>query len=252
MDLTEEKYIYKFIAASALFLFISIYSLSVRGNELDLFNLVQSGDDLYIGEIHGTKEIPELIHALVEFAINDQQQEKLAVILELPSTARDFKSYFWSGLDGRSSVSMAALVSGLIKLEGEGYIELFFQLEGYDYSNFSLSTYEEHLGRFVDDKLDSYQVIAYGGSAHSAKNRFSEDVTYYPAGHYIRNITSIYVAANQPYSFWGCLQAGCSEHSSDPSAELLKEPGSLIDGEKIHHDYIYIIGGLTASPPLHR
>lgn len=90
---------------------------------------------IFIGEIHGTKETPELFYNMIEHQL--RSHDKLAVGIELPEIAGRLdcgnlngldKDHYWIARpqDGRTSKSMANLVCKLKKLETNGLVEIVF------------------------------------------------------------------------------------------------------------------------------
>lgn len=71
--------------------------------------LVAHDGPLVFGEIHGTKEIPALVGAVVASA--SRRGRAVQLCLEMPPGALDSdRSWFWRSHDGRSSTAVAALI----------------------------------------------------------------------------------------------------------------------------------------------
>jgi hypothetical protein len=89
--------------------------------------LVREGKDIYLGEMHGSAEVPALVRCLIEVALASKH-ENLFVSLEQQPTARDPSSDLWRGTDGRASEAMWALTQYVIREEKAGHLEFHQQL----------------------------------------------------------------------------------------------------------------------------
>ena len=104
-------FIYSFI------LWLSIFSSKPMAAEIAPFvEVLSSGKNLYLGELHGTVEVPQLVREIVDATLVTSTLP-VAVSLELPLAAKNGESPFWEGTDGRSSQAMYALVQYLLALE---------------------------------------------------------------------------------------------------------------------------------------
>lgn len=200
---------------------------------------------VYLGEVHGTNEIPQLVGCLVDATIASGIRP-LTVSLELPDFARDTKTLTWSGPDGRTSKAMAKLVEHLEALESAHQIILDFQVTGYESSDDAMN---RSVGTHLRDLASKSRVIALGGSFHSQrKNVLQPSLHVAPAGSYVgSDIKTVFVDSTGNGHAWFCSKS-CGEHA-DSSAAPGGYVGQLEDGASVGHDYIYKLGPFTASSP---
>lgn len=200
---------------------------------------------VYLGEVHGTNEIPQLVGCLVDATLASGVKP-LTVSLELPDFARDTKTLTWSGLDGRTSKAMAKLVEHLEDLEHAHRITLDFQVTGYEASDEAMN---HAVGMHLRDLATKSRVIALGGSFHSQrKNVLFPSLDIRPAGSYVGSaMKTVFVASINGGSAWMCSKT-CGEHV-EASATHEGHAGQLVDGASVGHDFIYKIGAITASSP---
>lgn len=229
---------------------VSATALADEGGN-GLVALVQEGRDLFIGEIHGTEEIPALFLSLVNIALT--REEKLFVSLELSSDTRDLSIYTWSGSDGRHSRAMWQLVRQLLELESVGKLSVHFQRDEINMASQSRGANEQKVGEALKQLAMQGQLLALGGNAHSAKKAWWQgSVT--PAGAYTGSaVDSIYIMPTGDFEAWGCTPT-CGIHdfsseSTDPPPVGDVTAGQLLEGEKVGHDYIFTILNTTASLP---
>jgi hypothetical protein len=204
---------------------------------------------VYLGELHGTNEVPQLVGCLVDATIA-AGIKPLTVSLELPDFARDTKSLTWSGPDGRTSKAMAKLVEHLEALESAHQITLDFQVTGYESSDDAMN---HSVGMHLRDLASRSRVIALGGNFHSQrKNVLQPSFHVAPAGSYVgSDVKTVFVDSTGNGYAWFCA-ASCGEQA-DSSATAGGYVGQLKDGASVGHDYIYKIGPFTASSPaVHR
>lgn len=115
-------------------LFIS-FALMAAAPEKPQPPLPPSGGALVLGEIHGSREVPELFLVMVQDYVAEGKQPIVAV--ELPPSAGklgcpfahvDNMSLFWRNdyQDGRTSLAMAELICALRPLVATGDLKLLF------------------------------------------------------------------------------------------------------------------------------
>lgn len=135
--------------------------------------------DLFLGEVHGTVESPQLVQCLVERAL-ESVTEPVIVSLELSELARDPGSPLWrieeGREDGRTSEAMYALVQDLVGKEQQGRIELHFQF------GIGGRGSAESIGLELKALAERGRVIAYAGNAHSMK-RIPQGAGDFPLRH---------------------------------------------------------------------
>lgn len=210
----------------------------------DLRPLVDLGS-IYFGEIHGTKEIPELIRCLVDAEVA-KGVHPLTVSLELPAFARDLTHPFWAGMDGRASQAMMSLVAHLEELEQQGKIALDFQLTGQENGDEEMN---RQVGLHLRSLSEAGQVIALGGNIHSQRTQMLiPSLPFKPAGSYMgERIKSIMLDPVKGGTAWYCA-AKCGAHRVE-SSSVESRVGVLVNGHAKGHDFIYTIDTVTASPP---
>lgn len=221
----------------------------------ELGALVRQGKDLYLGELHGTVEVPALMRCLVELALA-HKHGKLFVSLEQQPGARDPTGEAWRGTDGRGSAAMWELTQYLIRQEKAGRLELHQQIPdvlplGTEQTlpPYDPAAHEKTLGEPLRVLARLGQLIALSGNAHSASKPFP-GLGYEPAGAYAGpGIVHVAVMAAEGGTAWNCDAAGCAEHVQPSSGDGAGAPGALTDGAWLNHDYIFWLAKVTASPP---
>jgi hypothetical protein len=200
---------------------------------------------VYLGEVHGTNEVPALVGCLVDATLASGVKP-LVVSLELPGFARNTKTLTWSGSDGRTSKAMAKLVEHLEFLESAKRIVLDFQITGYEASD---EVMNHEVGMHLRDLARKSRVIALGGSFHSQrKNVLLPSLHVKPAGSYVGSaIKTVFVDSTGKGHAWFCSKI-CGEHI-ESNATTGDRVGQLMDGAAVGHDYIYKIGPFTSSSP---
>lgn len=216
--------------------------------------LVRQGKDLYLGEIHGTTEVPALLRCLVLTAL-EHPNGKLIVSLEQQDSARDPVGEAWRGTDGRSSVAMWELTQFLISQEKAGRLEFHQQLPsavlkpGESPPKYDPVEYERAMGAPLRELAARGQLIALSGNAHSRLERFP-GATYDPAGKYVGpDVVHVDLMTVAGGTAWTCLSSDCGLHARPGMGAMAGEAGTLTDGKWDGHDFIYWLPGSTASPP---
>ena len=219
------------------------------------FKKLVSFERLYLGESHGTAEIPELVRCLVERAIA-ARPASLAVSLELPPEARDPKDSFWKNRDGRASQAMWRLHEWLLTQEAAGALKLDYHQPTAHYPD--QADYEKAGGQALNALMRKHaRVIVLGGNFHSRKDATEWMPGVAPMGTFVREGT-VHVDINtlEGGSAWTCRgappQMTCAVHTVPPLPMLpgtSRELGDLRDGKPFGHDYAYLLKSFTASPP---
>ncbi|MDO3384672.1 hypothetical protein QWI17_02345 [Gilvimarinus sp. SDUM040013] len=240
------KKIWMFVLA---FLLSSAVYAEVTNLTAPLHKLVQDGRDIYLGEIHGTREVPELVYELVTAALSDQHPERVTVSLELDSSAQSLLGFAWSGTDGRHSQAMFELVKKLQVLTKDYALSIHYQHDDYNKFESSQSVRERQMGQAIKVLAKNTQLIALSGNAHSAEQPFGAGAPV-PVGAYVGSgVLNIYLASVQAYTAWNCYQGPCKEQQFEPWPDNQPNAGTLVSGELVHHDYIYFMPIASASPP---
>lgn len=235
-------------ASCAMLLGVLGCTASAQGctNTTPLDQLIERGSDLYLGEVHGTAEAPGLVECLVRHAVA-KDVRPLIVSLELPSSARDPKSDFWDGTDGRASKAMWALMQFLLGEEAKDHLALHFQRAiGGD-----VATQDELIGSALKDLAQQGLVIALSGNFHSRREPAPFLPTQRPAGMYAGDAyTRISIEAVEGGEAWVCLgDDGCGVHAIPKSSIGSASPGIVADGSAVGHDLAFLVPRFTASPP---
>ena len=219
-----------------------------------LHDLVERGQDLYLGEIHGTSEVPALVRCLVAAAIA-RGQERVIVSLEHDLTARDLAGEDWRGTDGRSSAAMWELMSYVLEEEKAGRLELHFQLHDVvvlvgDPPRVDPVAYERRMGEPLRALAARGQLIALSGNAHAAKEALP-GLDYLPAGAYAGpGVIHIALQPAEGGASWSCpMNGACGAHNFQPGSGMGAKPDTLTDGKLLSYDFFYGMPRLTASPP---
>ncbi|MFG6429018.1 hypothetical protein [Roseateles sp. LYH14W] len=226
--------------------------------EDDGFRKLASFERLYLGETHGTAEVPQLVQCLVEKAIA-AQPDRLAVSLEMPEEARRPDSLFWKNQDGRASQAMWRLHQWLLTQQTAGTLKLDYHQPTTHYPN--QADYEKAGGQALNALMRKHaRVIVLGGSFHSRREAFDWMPGVAPMGSYVGEGTvHVEVHARQGGSAWQCRSTApagssppppiCAEHAVPPLPLPPGDAGDLRDGRKLGHDYVYLLKSFMASPP---
>lgn len=217
-----------------------------------LWDLIKEGNDIFLGESHGTVEIPELVQCLVAKRIAEGGNEPLIVALELTSDSLDPDSAVWSEVDGRSSLAMWQLVDFLKKQRDAGKLSLYMMLDSITHGPvFDQIQYEKQFGTGVAEILPKGQVIALSGNFHSRKSALAAAPTIIPAGGYVsETMIRVFLVALKGGETWGCFTRDeCGLHPEEEFFHENAAVGSLVSGETQEHDYIFFLEKFTASPP---
>ncbi|MGV3591910.1 MAG: hypothetical protein ACO1PZ_09490 [Gammaproteobacteria bacterium] len=202
--------------------------------------------DLFLGEVHGTIETPQLVRCLVERAL-ENATEPVIVSLELSELARDPGSPLWRFEEGReggrTSQAMYALVQDFVDKEQQGRIELHFQF------GIGGRGSAESIGLDLKALAERGRVIAYAGNAHSMKNVPPEvgDFPLQEGGYVGPAFTLVDIRNANGGTFWACMQARCGIQQSTSRADAANV---LVDGSSRGHDYVLYLERFTASPPM--
>lgn len=218
-----------------------------------LGELVRQGKDLYLGELHGTVEVPALVRCLIELALANKS-ERLFVSKEQQPLARDSASDAWRGTDGRGSEAMWGLTQFVIREEKAGRLEFHQQipqvvpLKGTP-PEFDPVAYEKSMGEPLRALAHRGQLIALSGNAHSRKQALP-GLPYEPAGRYAGpDVLHVAIMSARGGTSWNCIGDHCGARSLPASGDAGALPGTLTDGAWLGHDFIFWLDKSTSSPP---
>jgi hypothetical protein len=222
-----------------------------------LDDFIRRGQDVYLGEGHGTVESPALVRCLVIVAM-ERRKERLIVSLEQVPTARDPEGEAWRGTDGRGSEAMWNLTRFLLEQEKAGRLELHLQLSfpiafvpGTTPPQFDAAAYERNIGTPLREFAARGQLIALSGNMHSRQDRIPlPQFSYDPAGSYVGpDVVHVDLEPGAGGTAWNCDAGGCGIHELAGASPFVGPPHTMMDGKAFGHDFIYRLPGVTASPP---
>lgn len=234
-------------------------------------------DWLVVGEVHGTRDIPESFADLVCAAAHEGR--KVVVALELPVTDQDMidafmasdggaeackrflaGSFWHSGRDGRSSEAMFALLDRLRTMRRDGRILAVMAIKPGGGEAASISEYEKAMaGHVLQASREGALTLVLVGSVHAQlRERSSANaIAYLPMAAYLPRVsTRTLQVAGQGGSAWTCL-AEVSNGALDCGEHVMPEPKRryprgmvMLDREGAPYDgYLNIGAPFTASPP---
>lgn len=221
----------------------------------ELGDRVRKGADVYLGENHGSVEIPALVRCLIEVALSAKPR-RLYVSLEQQPAAREPSNEVWRGTDGRASEAMWELTQYVLQQEKAGRLELHQQLPGsvmlepgQSLPPHDQALTERNMGTPLREFAAHGQLIALSGMLHSAREPL-HGLPYQPAGAYAGpDVIHVAVQAVHGGTVWNCLDGKCAEHAQASMEAMAASPGSLTDGAWLGHDHIFWLDRFTASPP---
>ncbi|MDR7295257.1 hypothetical protein J2X16_000578 [Pelomonas aquatica] len=223
------------------------------------FKKLASFEHLYLGEAHGTQEVPQLVQCLVQSAIA-AKPTSLAVSLEMPEDARQPDSWQWRSQDGRASQAMWQLHQWLQAQEAAGALKLHHHQPTGSYPD--QADYEKAAGLSLNALMrQNARVIVLGGNFHSRREPIEWMPKVRPMGTYVGEGTvHVDLQALEGGTAWNCTSRSTGNAPPPPPTcaanTQLAVPrgdarvGDLISGREFGHDYVYLMKSFTASPPL--
>lgn len=219
------------------------------------FKLLASTEHLYLGEGHGTEEVPALVQCLVQAEL-DRGAKSLVVSLELPNPDKpDGKNYWENDRDGKSSRAMWRIFQWLRAQEAAGRLEIHYQYDNTPWTG--QDAYERHVGEGLKTLIEQgHALIAYGGNFHSRREVAPYLPSIVPTGAIVgAAILHVDIEAVEGGNAWDCrpkegAAMDCAAHDVPAFPEATgARPGDLVDGAVVGHDRIYLLRRITASAP---
>jgi hypothetical protein len=242
---------------------------SARPTELE--QLLGPGKVVFVGEVHGTEEMPA---AFAELVMEAAKSSDVLVILEFPTTVaplliqlsisneRDSalqsiasSAFFKKTNDGRTSGSMLKMIAALSeRSDTSGPIEF----AAMDKPGSAGTSREEAMAIAVKEARLAHPnttLFVYCGNLHA---RTTAD----PAMPYGDSMASQLIADGldvtgirllaEGGTFWGCTASGCGENAL-PEPNPLSKPlsvGKLFPSSDSRYSFDVNVGRATAAPPL--
>lgn len=209
-------------------------------------------DGLFLGELHGSVEVPALVDCLARALSTELAgRRRVTVALEVPPDALDETHPFWRGQDGRSSRAMVALLRSLTALRAQGRIELigFQPVEHYP----AQADYEAAMARLLDATPPSDYLLALAGNFHAAGPDAGSPTarTLQPAGALMkRPMAHVLVVNREPSASWHCVGDLCAVHPIRPATLASGQSPGLHPLSQGGYDGIFVLERMSASPPV--
>lgn len=240
--------------------------------------ILTPGRILLLGEVHGTREGPEVVAAAACIAANGDHP--VTVALEIPAEedrrirgflasdggapARDslLQGSFWQReyQDGRSSEAMLALLESLRSLRASGaslVVTLLDSTRPFSDGQARDDWLGLHLTQAVAEAPPEAVVISLTGNVHSRRMAgVPWDAEYRPAGMAVAarwpGRTLALQLAGPTGEAWICqgsAASDCGPTRMGGASELTPGAVELLPELRDGHDGVYRLPGLTASPP---
>jgi hypothetical protein len=197
-----------------------------------LHTFIERGQDLYLGELHGTVEAPALMRCLVVAAL-ERKGEPLIVSLEQAPDARDLQGDAWRGQDGRGSAAMWELTKFLLEQEKLGRLTLHQHVPTEFDNPFDPAAYERRMGSPLRELAGRGLLIVLSGNG-----------MYAGAG-----LLHVDLESASGGTSWSCMGGGCGVHALTGNTPFNRAANTLMDGKGFGHDFVYLLPQFTASPP---
>ena len=211
--------------------------------------------DVYLGELHGTNEVPLLVEQVVRVRLSEYDERPVIVSLELPARALDTRSGFWSGRDGRTSEAMARLVRFLAGLERAhpGDVRLHFQQSPPADGAAPFDATERSTGLQLAALAGEGVLIALGGNHHSRKanlDGMSGESAGMVAGDSVVGVAVMPARGGTGWMCFGADDCGPQRIPAFPNPPLETERDCLFNGQSVVHDHLALLERFSVSPPV--
>jgi hypothetical protein len=258
-----------------LLLLTSALSTAMASENID-YDLLRNIPVLLIGEIHGTREIPEFITSLatklikqgdavvvgVEWPYSENKSIKTFMESKGSKTDKDamLSSQYWkSSKDGKTSTAMFDLVNSLQQLKhaGKDVEILAFDQSGDEPNDTDINnkprrtaaelrvTRDNDMAQNLLQKIKkrpNAKFIILTGNIHSAiEIGVPWNPLFKPMGYFLSQNISLKNAAflTEGGNAWYCSSTGCAVNTVGAGIQAISE-----------HNLVLPIGKLTASPPI--
>lgn len=255
---------------------IPVFSATLTCNsEGQTIEVIRAVQIVVIGEVHGSKEIPNLVENLL--CLLSKKSTPYLLALEMPTSEQEGldlyansseaisfedvfgKSVFWNKTlhDGRSSVAIAQLIEKARELSKQGAM---LKVVAFDSGSRGTRSPSENFGDNLKSALEKnpgYKMLVLTGRLHAA-NRREETSTNKTritdlAGEYrLLNLQGIFNGGQT----WSCrgltiAELSCGPKGVDPMSTEVEFENSLYFGERFKPMFLgaYFVGTLTPSPP---
>lgn len=237
--------------------------------EVELNAAIVTSRIVVLGELHGTRETPqlagEIVCALAErgnevvLALEMAEAEggRIAAYLDSEGTAEDrtalLAGAFWNGNDGRTSVAMADLIERVRGLRRHRLPVSVLAMDGQGAG----PTRDAVMAKAVRDRVaerPSAHVVALVGNVHGAKDRGNFfDSEYEPFGYLLAPLQPLTLDVRPSRgSAWVCL-AECGVHDiTPPQGVSPSAPGVYLGvdlGPQLSYHGTIVLASAEASPP---
>ncbi len=208
-----------------------------------------AGRGIYVGELHGTQEMPKVLACFVKQAVV-QIEGPVVVSLELPPETSPAWALEWAHpSDGRTSQAMVDLINWLRTLRDKsGRVTIDYQLgcrfDGVPADPDAFGN--KCMGESITASMAKGFVIAYSGTSHAAR---LETPTKRAAAFLPDSIKTVEIIVSNGGSAWGTYNNSAPGPSPILGRQDLSGMNGIIPGQDPGFEYAYVIKDITASYP---
>ena len=213
---------------------------------------VVAGDGLYIGELHGTQQVPALVLCLTKQALRQRTGPIVVSLEQFPDNTPGWLFDWTHPSDGRTSLAMSGVIADLRVLARQNpRLTIDYQMgcpilsPPADFDVFDNNCMGVNLGIAMKKGF----LIAYSGNTHAGRQEtpFRTAAAYLPA-----TVKTVNVVSSVGGTAWGTYSGAAPGIATlQPNVTL---PGSrgFTTGQEPGFDYDYVIGKITASAPANK